>query len=404
MSTTSDDVSEAVFDPDSIDTYEFWGIILKEGRVRPVNIDREIYYPAQVVRQSGERVVGTDVRIDHVNLPNSEDAKLGELVDYELHDDKLFVKGTIERDRWENFVEVVSEGQNGIIDVRYNDLVREVHAGNLALSAGPSVATAATQIHPNTVVHIGEYREVSLVGKPASPASYAWGCDDSCRLVFGEQSMSDNDSESQDVELDFLTEGAEQSAEEGEENDNEEGEEQQTLLDAVSPEQSETSTVTIDGEEFKLVPSEQADDDCTHCSELGQKVEQLKEERDKYVEMLKKVEQRQQEDLQQKIESLNEDVPDDAQYEEEELNQMFEDSSVSELRQTANVMERLVPAAASTSQVSQSEEDLSGSSSAGATSEEEDKREQVNQVSQNLFGKDLDEKMKEIEEKYEGEA
>lgn len=172
---------------EDVDEFSFWGIVQKSGRVKPANTDKEIYYPTDVIQAHAQEVVGAIVKMNHVQIEGveEEELKLGSIKQHRLHDDKLFVKGSIQRQLWENFVQVVSDQEKGNISAGFNDLVREIDAGNLALSAGLQVATAPTSVHQNTVVHIEQISEVSFVSMPASPASYAWGCDESCAVVFG---------------------------------------------------------------------------------------------------------------------------------------------------------------------------------------------------------------------------
>jgi len=173
--------------PSEVDEYEFWGIIQKSGVVTPANLEEEIYYPTDVIQEYGHLAEGAIVKINHLDLPGvaEEDLAVGGIRQHKLHDDNLFVRGVIIRQLFENFVETVSDQQNSKIGVNFNDLVREVHAGNLALSAGLRAAYAPTDIHQNTVVHIDSINEVSFVQTPASPGSYAWKCDDQCTVVFG---------------------------------------------------------------------------------------------------------------------------------------------------------------------------------------------------------------------------
>lgn len=171
-----------------VDEYSFWGIVQKSGRVRPANSDKEIFYPTQVIQTHSSLVEDAIVKINHIELSGVDEKQLalGKILDHKLHDDKLFVKGQINRDLFQNFVQTVSDQEKGNIGIAFNDLVREIDAGNLALSAGLQVATAPTSAHQNTVVHIEQISEVSFVSMPASPASYAWGCDGSCEIVFGD--------------------------------------------------------------------------------------------------------------------------------------------------------------------------------------------------------------------------
>lgn len=171
-----------------VEEFSFWGIVQKSGPVKPANTEKEIYYPTDVIQAHSQEVEGAIVKMNHIQLSgvDEEELKLGTIEEHRLHDDKLFVKGAIQKQLWENFVQVVSDQEKGNISAGFNDLVREIDAGNLALSAGLQVATAPTSVHQNTVVHIEQISEVSFVSMPASPASYAWGCDGSCEVVFGE--------------------------------------------------------------------------------------------------------------------------------------------------------------------------------------------------------------------------
>lgn len=196
--------------------------------------------------------------------------------------------------------------------------------------------------------------------------------------------MSDNE----EINLDFLTQ---------EDGDNNDGEEQNgSLLSAAAPEQGETQTVTIGDEEYNLVPAEQGEA-CTECQKLKQRNDELEEKLEKHKKVIQEFQQERQEELQQQIRDLNDDIPENKRYSEEELEQKFQESEIPQLEDTVDVMQRLVPEM-NQSSVQSGKEDLTGTSQGGSDPDEE--IEGLNQASQNLFGKGLDEKLNEIEEKH----
>ena len=166
----------------------FWGIVQTEGVVKPANINQEVYYPGPVVEEQGGKVKGAPVKINHIELEGFSDEELsvGNITQHKMHDYVLFVRGELYESKFNNFVQTLSEQQNSNIDVGYNDLVREVNAGNLALSWGIQAHTVPTSLHENTVVFIQSISEVSLVPIGAVPGSSAWGCDETCDIAFSD--------------------------------------------------------------------------------------------------------------------------------------------------------------------------------------------------------------------------
>lgn len=190
----------------------------------------------------------------------------------------------------------------------------------------------------------------------------------------------------ENINLEFLTQ---------EEEDDNEDEQSQSILDAAAPEQGETSTVTLDGEEFNLVPAEQHEE-CTECKKLKQRVEELEEQNEQYETLIQEFRDERQSKLEEKIQSLNEDIPEDKQYTEEELEQKFEDGSISQLENMVDVMQRLTPELNSGT-VESNEEDLTGTSQG---SDREEQEQKLNQASQDLFGKPLDQVLNDKEQEH----
>ena len=377
--STTDDL------PDIPDTYRFWGIVQQPGPVTPVNAE-EIYYTSSAVVQS-PNLAGSPVRIDHMNV-EGVDSDIGEVIDEAVFEDIKFGLHEIYREQFEGMVEDI-ESENGNISLTFNQLVREIDDGNLALSAGLGVSASPTPIHERTVHSINAWNEVSVVGKPASPASWAWSCgDESCEIVFGEQMTG----KQFNVDLEALQERAE------------EGDGPTQVAEVVQSDDwgDEIQALQLDAEgQVTLIDSEdevlQGDCGC-NTEALQEKLESVKQERDKYKEVLDKVEQKQREQAAERLRSVNDDLPEDAQYEEQELESLIEDSDMDHLQQTADMLERVHSLNSGSSGVEQGEEDLTGSGSGGSSDEEvEEMKENVNQVSNEMFGKDLDDVMDEIE-------
>lgn len=384
------------------DEYVFWGIVSKAGEVLPANIDHGVYYTQEAIQDAAEDIVGSPLRLSHTVLEDVEASAIGEVIDFRTLEDKLFVQTELRREDWDNFVDTLNN-ENGNIGISFNQLVREVDEGNLALSAGLSVATVPTPLHPYTVVQIREWEEVSIVQFPASPASWAWGCDEACEVVFGEQNMADPENNGVEVEP------------------SDPGEEEETPEqggDPAPPQINEAITLPTGGLEaiqftddgdMVAVP-EGVDPEqhgpCDECQSLEQKVEQLEKERDQYKEMLQKIEQERRQEAGGRLREINQELPEEQQYGEEELEEFIEDSSAEHLSQTADMLER-VASNNSTPDLEQGQEDLSGASGSGSggsdTTDPEDAKEQVNSVSQSLWGKDIEE-MLEVDEDQRGEA
>lgn len=356
------------------DTYQFWGIVLSEGEVTPANKDFSIYYTQDGIQNNLDGVVGTDIRLVHLQEESEEgetiEVKLGEVVDYATLEDNVFVLNEIEQDLWDDFVESFND-ESSIISIDFKQLTEEIDAGNLALSAGlKNVGTLPTPAHDRTVAQ-WDWKEVSIVPSPASPGAWAWGCDEQCRLIFGD-TMTEQEVEIQTDPSDDES-GGEEVEQEGE----------------VQTEPRTPDTVQMGGEEFKLVPTDEIEQSDCNCEteELKQQLTEVKQERDQYESLVEEFRQQRREEVTTRIEQLNSELPDEKAYEEEKIEQMCEDEEISHLEQQADLMERLVPEQTTT--IEQSEEDLSGTSS--GTTDEDEKAEKINNVSQDLFGKDLDE-------------
>lgn len=361
------------------ETHQFWGMVLSEGIVTPANKDFDIYYTQESVENNLDSLVGTDIRLVHLQEENEDGedirVKLGEVQDYALLEDNLFVLNQIEQDLWDQFIEDFND-ENSIISIDFKQLTEEIDAGNLALSAGlRNVATASTPVHERTVAQY-DWNEVSIVPSPASPGAWAWGCDDQCRLIFGE-----NMTEEQEVQLE---------TDPSEENDG--GEDELEQEGDVQTEPVTPDTVQMGDQEYKLVPTEDVEQAECNCEteKLEQQLQDVKQERDQYEQMLDEFRQQRRKEITERIEQLNSELPEEKAYEEEELEQMCEDEEISHLEQQADLMERLVPEQQET--IEQGEEDLSGSSE--SVNSDGDEAERINQVSRDLFGKDLDEVLK----------
>lgn len=370
------------------DEYRFWGMVQSDGKVCPANIDHCIYYTVQSVIQA-PTIVGTPVRIDHIHMATPDDANIGVTVDQAKLDGSLFGLYEIRRSMFEDFVNAV-ERENGNIDLSFNQLVREIDAGNLALSAGLTVKAVPTPLHDFTVSQIGGWDEISIVAAPSVPGSWAWSCDGSCNVVFGEQSMSAK-------ELNIDLETLRQSAEEGD------GPAQQLVEVIQSDEFEGDETIPLEydpvTEEFSLAQGDDSGGDCNcGAEELRQKLSNVKQERDQYKELVEGIEQKQRENVEERLRNLNQKLPEEKQYGDEELEGIIEDSKVGPLQQMATMMENLVDT--KEEGVGQSnEEDLGGSSGGSQTDEElKQKKSEVDEVAKQMFGKDLDSVFDEIEQ------
>lgn len=358
------------------DTYTFWGMVQSEGPVTPANLDIEVYYTPDSVRNNLDGLKGTEVRFIHTGSEYNPD--IGEVIDYEILKDNLFVLNQIEEDKWDNFRETLQDEENVNIGASFNQLTEEIDAGNLALSAGlRNAITTTTPEHENTVIQY-DWREVSLVPSPANPGAWAWGCDDQCQTVF-QQTMAE-----QDVEIETDDPEGGDTVEQGD----------------VETEPQHPKTIELGDEEFQLVPTEEVEQGECSCNteKLERELEQAREERDEYKEALEQFEQKRRDQVSSQLEQLNEELPENKAYDEEELEQMCEDESISSLERHANLMQRLLPENDSEN-LEQEEEDLSGAS--GGNSEEFDqKKEKIDQISQEIFGDDLDSVLSGMEEDY----
>lgn len=369
------------------DTYRFWGIVQHTGEVCPINREECIYYTSNAV-VGAPQLQGTELNLDHFQQAPA----VGEVLDEALLDDILFGYYEMTREMFNEFAEFV-EQENGNIDLTYNQLVREIDDGNLALSAGLGVRTAATPFHDFTVIEITKWDEVSVVGAPASPGSWAWSCGDSCSVVFGEQTMS-QETKTLDVDIEAIQQAAE------------EGHAPDKLTELIQSDDwgdeihglqfTPDGSVTVIDDEEELT---QSSCDCgDEKAELRQKIEELKQERDNYQEVVQSIEEERREDTLERIREVNQKLPEDEQYSDEEITELGENSKLEGLKQTADMLERL--ASNTKSSVEQGKEDLSGTSGGSSQQEEEveEARERVDDVVQEMFGKDIDTVFDEIEQ------
>jgi hypothetical protein len=361
------------------DSYIFWGICLSEGEVTPANVDKNIFYTEDVIRNNLDGLVGTDIRFVHTKS-ESVDPTIGEVIDYNTLNDNVFVLNQIFREDWENFTEKLESQENVKIGASFKQLIEEIQAGNLALSAGlRNAVTTTTPEHENTVLQY-DWREVSIVPNPASPGAWAWGCDDQCKVVF-QETMSE-----QEVNIE---------PEEDPDNPEEEGE-------VIQNEPQVPNEVQMGDETFRLVPMDEVEQENCSCNtkQLEDKIEQLKDERDQYKQTLEQFEQKRRKQLTSRIEQLNQELPEDKAFSEDEIEQRTgEGKSVANLEDQVNLMERLVPVSTGETTLEQEEEDLSGASSPQNRDETE---ERVDEISQNLFGQPLESVMDNMEEQYGG--
>lgn len=371
-------------DLDDIDEYRFFGIIQRPGEVCPVNIDHCLYYTPLSV-QEAPSVVGLPIRIDHIDFPDAPGvSQIGEIVDERLFENNIFGLHELRRDDWDSFVEFVEEG-NGNINLSFNQLVREIHAGHLALSAGLDVGTSQTPIHDFTVLEIVGWDEVSVVGAPASPGSWAWACEGSCDIVFGEQMST----KQLDVDLETL----QQSTDDG---DSDGGMPSQ-IVDVLESDQSHGVQITPDGEVYAIEDEDDVVQSNCQCDDYEEQIEQLKEERDQYKSLVEEIEQERREGAAQRLRDVNEDIPEEEQYEEDELDDFIEESSVQHLEQTADMLERVADSTPEQGPES-GKEDLGGTSGSPSDDEIEEAKQQVDDITNDLFGKDSDTVFQEIEE------
>lgn len=363
---------------DEVDEYQFYGIIQRPGLVHPVNIDHAIYYSHMSVINA-PNPTGLEINLDHV----TQGPSVGEVVDKARHQGDLFALNELRREDFEEFAEYVEE-ENGNIGLTFNQLVREIDAGNLALSAGLRTATATTPIHEYTVTQIMDWQEVSVVGAPASPGSWAWPCDGVCDMVFGEQSME---------QLDINLETLEQSSEKDEL--------PSQIVDTLESDEAYAVQVSSDGEvaviedESELV--EQGSCGCggADVDQLKEELESVKQERDQYKEVIDEIEQSQRDDAEERLREVNQSLPEDRQKGEEEIEDLVQEASLDHLEQTIDMMEGMVE----TTQTSleQGKEDLGGSGGSTEPNNEE-AVEQVNSVTQSMLGRPADEVFEDIEQ------
>lgn len=368
-------------DVSEVEAYEFYGIIQKPGVVSPANIDHEIYYTPVTVSQSPD-VVGTDLRIDHMAFEDKEASRIGEVVAEARLDDHIFGKFQLQRDSWNSFVQYI-EDHNGNIDLAFNELIQRVDAGELALSAGLSAKTATTPIHEHTVQEIRAWSEVSVVAKPASPGSWAWACEDSCDVIFKETMNS-----VLDVDLETLQQAAEE--ETGDELPSQ-------IVEVLESDDSYGVQITPDGKVTVLQNEEDLAQSGCNCEDHSEELEQVRQERDKYKTIVEEFQQQKKESAADKLREVNQTLPEEEQYEDDELEQFIEESQTSHLEQTAEMLSKV----ASTTQAQQTNEeaeDLSGTSSPNRTQQEVEEAEKaVNQATRELLGRDADQVFEDVE-------
>lgn len=363
----------------STDTHTFWGMVLSEGEVSPANKDFNIYYTQEQIQANLDGIPGTDIRLIHT--PGEKEVKIGETLDYKTLEDNVFVLCEIQKDLWDNFVQTIESEENVKVGPTYNQLTKEIDAGNLALSAGlRNVVTTTTPTHENTVLQYN-WGEISIVPQPASPGAWAWQCDDQCKSIFGLTMSNEGD-----IEIEANGSG-----------DGEEGE--GVEQGDVNTEPQTPETIEMGDEKYALVPQddvEQSDCSC-NTAELKQQLEEVEEERDNYKEMLQQVQQQKREEATSELKELNQQLPEEAAYDEERLEQMCENKDVAVLEDKVDMMQRTLKVAQSQStSVQQSqEEDLTGAGESTSVSEEEESA--VDEISQNLFGMPLEEKLNDLE-------
>ena len=166
------------------------------------------------------------------------------------------------------------------------------------------------------------------------------------------------------------------------------------IVDVLESDDAYGVQITPDGE-FTVLQSEDdiASSPC-NCNDNSDEIEQIKEERDKYKAIVEKVRQERKEDAASRLREVNQNLPEDEQYSEDELDSFVEDSSTKQLEQTADMLERV--SSVSTTKVEESEEDLSGTSN---TIENEDELlEQVDNATKDLFGQSTEQVFQSIDE------
>lgn len=381
---------------DDIDVFEFYGIVQRPGEVCPVNIDHCVFYTEQPI-QHAPPLPGTPLRIDHVSQIEDEVAPpIGQTSGQAILEANLFGKFEIHRAMWERFVNF-AENHNALIELTYNELIQRISNGELALSAGLSVATMPTTVHQYTVREIVDWDEVSIVGAPASPGSWAFACEGSCRIIFG-QNMTDK----LEVDLETLREAAEE---------DETSIPPQLLEIAESADglyRSTSEGVELVREEDELTQScgcSEPTDTEQEVEELRDELQQVRDERDTLKAALDEVRQERLQDAEQKLREVNETLPEDEQYSEEELEQFVENAdNVSHLEQTIDMIERVASTAEQSAAVEEPEEDLGGTSQPGSNQELEQAQEEVDSVVQDLLGRESAEQLfEEIESGTFGE-
>lgn len=358
------------------ETYIFWGLVQSKGIVYPANLDHSIFYTEGVVQQEADGAVGTDLRFLHSDLEEPEDARIGEVLQTALLDDNQFVLVELEQDGWDDYRDSFEDqdDENGYISATFNQLVEEIDAGNLALSAGlKNASTVPTPDHDYTVSSY-DWKEVSIVPVPASPGAWAWGCDEQCRTIF------DLTMENKNVEIEGS--GSQDGTGDGQE---------------VQNPPAQPDTINMGDEQFKLVPKEEYEQNGCTCNttEIEQELESVKEERNQLESLVGEFKQQRRDRLTSRIEQLNSDLPESQAWDEEEIEQMTENEDIQVLQAQADTMERLLPTTQETD-VEQGEEDLSGSSESGSSTTE-DEKERVDQAARELFGKSFNDVMDGLE-------
>lgn len=147
-------------------------------------------------------------------------------------------------------------------------------------------------------------------------------------------------------------------------------------------------SVTMTQEGLVISPEEDVPE--TPDEQLQQELEQVKEERDQYKGIVEQIQQSQKEELRERIEEINQSLPEDSQKTDEEIEELTESSNTKVLRQSVDLMETVAESAKEEPVVQSKEEDLGALANQGADVEDEAEKK-VNQISQNLFGKSLDE-------------
>lgn len=351
--------------------FEGWGIALSSGEVKPANQDEPVYWTDYAIHASANMAVNSPIHIVH----QDDFVDIGEVTNYAIFQDNLFVKYKLYKQKWKNFVSDVESKENVNIGTTFNQLTREIESGNMALSAGVNTLIAPTKRHERTVVAVSSWNETSLVPAPASPGAWTAACTDECEEAF--QTMGND-----------LIEALQQGNEE-----TDGGEDGDTSLDQpVNVPFDEAGSLVINQDGVTISPEEEAPE--TPDEKLQQKLkqkeqelEQVKEERDEYKEKVEQVRQIKRDEQKQRIENINQSLPEDSQKSEEEIEQLTEGADIERLSQVVDMMETVAEAAEPETDVHSGKEDLTGSSETGNNSAEE----RVEQVSRELFGKDVEE-------------